>query len=201
MNQVQTLSSKVSSSWGLSPQMAAEAEKLIRDAAEHSDASALSETVEKITSSPRRLSFPLSYLRKCLSGLPPRQEAPAAAARPPFKVSTDEDGVLYCPEPTPGDAIQEKIHETVSRINHERFFKAMAEFYNKPSGAPLWKKPGWSKNLSEFDRRYFEGIYGRKLELYDKHTWMSLKKEADASKTTIHALCRKYGIKYEALIY
>ena len=204
METLEELTGRVSSSWKLSPFMASEARRIISFALKEKDPEELTDTIRSITDFPRQVKFPLAYLGKCISKL-----ATKAAKQPPeprkadkpatvYRVTRLADGWLECPPPEVGNIVQERISEAADRVNALRFWKLANEFYGRDTPVD-WARPGWFEKKDTFGQGYARMVYGSKLEDYDRHTWISLYEEAKTENTSIHELCRRYGLSYKAL--
>ncbi len=203
METLEELTGRVSSSWKLSPFMASEARRIISSALKEKDPEELTDTIRTITDFPRQVKFPLAYLGKCISKVAPKaakQPEPKKADKPAtvYRVTRLADGWLEYPQPEAGNIIQERISEAADRVNALSFAELMREFYGRDKPVD-WAHPGWFEKKDAFGQGYARMVYGSKLEDYNRHTWISLYEEAKAENTSIHELCRRYGLSYKAL--
>lgn len=134
------------------------------------------EVIEKLTSRMVRTPiYSMSALNMVLAGIPnkPREEPKPAS---PAKSISDEI------------AEEEKHFQDYERMKSE----------NPDMFRSEWTEP----NDPRFDepQSIFDGPY-RGHEEYKANTFISVRREATAEGTSMHEICRRKGLRYEALIY
>lgn len=119
-----------------------------------------------------------------ISDLPTMDCSPKAEV-PPMEISAEIE-------------LERQDYERIVRENEDFNEIWASKFPNEPKPKFKWSEPydpKWNEHPSVFDGPYLGH------EEYRVNTYISVKREADAEGTSMHEICRRKNLIYEALIY